>query len=237
VSWVRLHDGALSHPKLVGLIDWKNPFCLWIWGLSYCQTHLTDGLIPLAALPNFVAVRTASRLVSGGLWHKADGGGFSVHDYLNWNDSKELVTRKRAEAKARISHSRDRRSQEVRANASRECSLENERVGSTLGRVLTTISNKSDDESLDNRAAAFIDRYPLIYAKARSGAGYRVKEARDFPAFLDLVSREPDDARLDSLLELFLMLKGRDVLNVPGSPGQFVYMYPECDRLLRENGR
>jgi hypothetical protein len=66
---------------------------------------------------------------------------------------------------------------------------------------------------------------------------YCVKEARDFPAFVDLVSREPDDQRLDAMFELFLHLKGRDVLNIPGSPGQFLHMLPEVDRLLRENGR
>lgn len=80
-------------------------------------------------------------------------------------------------------------------------------------------------------------RYPQIYAKVRSGAQYRVLEARDNPAFFDLCDREPDDRRLDALLELFLSVKSRDFLNSPGTPRQFLHMLPECDRLLREHGR
>src|SRR5881628_3727375 len=109
MAWVRIHDGALSHPKLVGLVDWRNPFCLWVWGLSYCQMHLTDGLIPTAALPHPVAAKTAAKLVASGTWDRHDLG-FTVHDYLDWNDSKELVTKKRTEAKERMTNARQRSS-------------------------------------------------------------------------------------------------------------------------------
>jgi hypothetical protein len=64
-----------------------------------------------------------------------------------------------------------------------------------------------------------------------------VAEARDFPACEDIVSREPDDTRLDAMLELFLSVKARDWLNTPGTPRQFLNLMPECDRLLRERGR
>lgn len=101
MAWVRIHDGALSHPKLVGLIDWKNPFCVWVWGLSYVQMHLTDGVIVKAALPNAAAARTASRLVDAGLWHD-DGATFRIHDYFDWNDAKQKILDEREKTRKRI---------------------------------------------------------------------------------------------------------------------------------------
>lgn len=91
-------------------------------------------------------------------------------------------------------------------------------------------------EVLD-RARAFIERYPQIYAHERHGARYPVKEARDFPTFVTLVQTWTDDQRLDDMFRVFLHLKGRDVLNQPGSPGQFLHHAPECDQLLRSSGR
>jgi uncharacterized protein YdaU (DUF1376 family) len=88
-----------------------------------------------------------------------------------------------------------------------------------------------------DRTRAFMERYPRLYAASRAGALYRIREARDFEAFEELVDREPNDDRLDALLELFLKVDAKNFLNNPGTPRQFLHMMPECDRLLRENGR
>ncbi len=102
MSWVRIHDGALTHPKIVGLSD--SAFRLWVWGLSYCQQHLTDGWIPPAALP---AKSKPDALVDARLWVYAVQGGFDVHGYLDWNDSRESVLAKRAGLKARVTRYRE----------------------------------------------------------------------------------------------------------------------------------
>lgn len=107
MAWVRIHDGAMSHPKIVGLIDWRNPFCVWVWGLSYCQQHLTDGAIVKDALPNRDAVKTAEKLVAKGLWLDV-GAAFHVHDYLDWNNGRDVITEKRQQAKDRARSSRER---------------------------------------------------------------------------------------------------------------------------------
>jgi hypothetical protein len=126
MAWARIHDGAMNNPKILGLIDWKSPFCVWVWGLSYCQLQLTDGFIPDSALPNRVAAKTAHQLVAAALWtHHADG--FRVHDYLDWNDSRETIMRKRKEAKDRMARSRERsreHSREQPANVPRTFSRE-----------------------------------------------------------------------------------------------------------------
>lgn len=128
MAWVRIHDGAMSHPKIVGLIDWRNPFCVWVWGLSYCQQHLTDGQITKAALPNKDAVKTGVKLVSLGLWH--DGGEhFIVHDYLDWNNSRDVISDKRAQARERARSSRERAPHVPRTSSLGVSSLESFQEG------------------------------------------------------------------------------------------------------------
>lgn len=143
MAWVRIHDGALSHPKIVGMFDPRNPFCLWIWGLSYCQQHLTDGLIQREAI-TFKTAQAIAALLARGLW-QSHPTGYVVHDYLHFNDSKETVTKKRTEAKERMKNARDR--------SSRERSLENNARSSTwLG--LSTESKEKECEEKHARSPA-----------------------------------------------------------------------------------
>lgn len=99
MSWVKIHDGALTHPKIVGMVDMRRPFDLWVWGLSYSQMHLTDGLIPIDAVPRFAA-KSAQELVRRRLWEPCKDG-FIIHDHLEWNDSRETVTTRKKNAKKR----------------------------------------------------------------------------------------------------------------------------------------
>ena len=101
MPWVRLHDGAIRHPKIVGLLDWNNAFCVWMWCLSYVQEHLTDGRIIRAAFPTPKALKTAARLVAAGLLEDRDGA-FFIHDYADWNDVRDVVLEKRASARGRV---------------------------------------------------------------------------------------------------------------------------------------
>lgn len=86
-------------------------------------------------------------------------------------------------------------------------------------------------------AGEFLQRYPEVYAKCRSGANYRVLEAKYWPVALELAQDYPSGARLLSMLEVFLLRTDIGPKNVPGTPGQFKHMAPDCDRLLRANGR
>lgn len=95
------------------------------------------------------------------------------------------------------------------------------------------------DEGLRLRAGAFIEDYPEIYARCREGATYRVsriKMDRDLEYAYELVQGW-DDQRLRAMLEVFLRRDDRDANNRPGTPGQFLNMAPDCDRLLRSAGR
>lgn len=106
----RLHEEAAGDSKLLALSDaaWR----MWGMGLIYCQKNLTDGFIPAGAIfvwgirakqPHRTAEELCTPQVSGkaALWeHAADG--YQVHDYLQWNDSKDDILKGRAEGKERI---------------------------------------------------------------------------------------------------------------------------------------
>ena len=148
MAWVRIHDGALTHPKIVGLPD--KAFRLWVWGLCYCQMHLTDGVIPVQALIG--PTRTAAVLVLARLWEALETGGWRVHDYLEWNDSRALVLRKRSEAKERMTNARQR--------SSREHTPENFSGSSTLGRIGLALEGKGCGENPDG-----FERFWAAYPK------------------------------------------------------------------------
>ena len=92
MAWVRIEDTVTEHPKHLR----AGPMACWLWvcGLAYCQRQLTDGFIPLAAVPMLGvtgaarALKLANVLVEVGLFDQADGG-FAVHDYLDFNDTRE----------------------------------------------------------------------------------------------------------------------------------------------------
>ena len=90
------------------------------------------------------------------------------------------------------------------------------------------------DADTGDRAREFLDQYPSVYAAAKHGAVYRVKEARDFETAIELVSQYPDQKHLTDMLRLFLLKKDWAPKNEPGSPRQFAFMAPQCDSLLRE---
>lgn len=78
------------------------------------------------------------------------------------------------------------------------------------------------------------ERYGEIYERVRH-AHYHIIPKRDGPAFAALEDGWPLP-RLAQMLEVFLLMPAKEANNIPGTPGQFLHMAPECDRRLRENG-
>jgi len=121
MAWVRIHDGAMQNLKITSLSD--SAFRLWVRGLCYCQTALTDGLIPRSALRDMGAKRKdvdqlSTPQVEGRapLWEPHDIG-FKVHDYLAWNDCRDKVVERQTKAKQRKDEWSERR-RERKPNAS-----------------------------------------------------------------------------------------------------------------------
>jgi hypothetical protein len=104
MGWVRVDDQFFRHPKARSA--GKDGRLLFVTGLAYCTSNLTDGLIHRDALPLVAAeaeVRTAvaRRLVEVGLWEEVEGG-FQVHDYLDYQPSAEKVRAEKSAAKERM---------------------------------------------------------------------------------------------------------------------------------------
>lgn len=101
MPWVRLDDQFPDHPKVVQ----AGPMAAWLYvcGLAYCARHLTDGFIPAPQVPRLVVGaapgKLVARLLHAGLWEEV-AGGFNVHDFLNYNPSREESLARREETRA-----------------------------------------------------------------------------------------------------------------------------------------
>jgi hypothetical protein len=98
VAWVNLDDGFPDHPKVAGLSD--RAFRLQVSGICYANRHLTDGIVPASVVPRLVGVppgRALVELIDGALWTPILGSteAYSIHDYLDWNRSREQVLAER----------------------------------------------------------------------------------------------------------------------------------------------
>jgi hypothetical protein len=251
MPWVRIHDGALTHPKIVGLSD--KAFRLWVWGLSYSQQHLTNGYIPLVAIPGRLK-RATEDLTRGQLWDAAEAG-FRVHDYLDWNDSRELVTQKRSDAKERMAIARDRRHQERRSHDAFARTSQNvqtppsertshevlRRVGlciSSSSGSLEGVQGKPDPtvtaDVLGERAHNFLDRYSELYTKYRHGAKLRLMHSNlDFQSAVVLCQTWTDE-RLEKLAIIVLTTDEDWVSKTDRSFAIFVKKASWADGLLAE---
>ncbi len=95
MPYAQVHAGALRHRKVASLSD--AAFRLWVASLAYCQEQLTDGVIldrMVHALGVRVSPRLITELVEARLWD-VQPAGWTVHDYLDWNDSKALIEKRR----------------------------------------------------------------------------------------------------------------------------------------------
>lgn len=105
MAWAKIDDQFADHPKVIA----AGPLAGWLYvcGLTYCARLLTDGFIPTGQVRKLAdldrAMDLAHTLVEVGLWEEV-GGGFLVHDYLEYNPARErvLATREvRAQAGSR----------------------------------------------------------------------------------------------------------------------------------------
>jgi hypothetical protein len=109
VSWLRLDDSYPEHPKLASLTD--SAFRAHVRCMAYCARHLTDGYVPASVVREYAGsvlgeLTATPRIGSSSLLEECDGG-FMVHDYLDYNPTREkvLADRKReADRKAAQRH-------------------------------------------------------------------------------------------------------------------------------------
>lgn len=96
-NWRRLQCGAAA-------------FGLWSWGLAYCREQETDGVIPFAAMkgafPDDDGPYLAEVLCSSGLWERGSNC-FRMKKYAEKNETKEEISKRRAQTKDRVTRYRN----------------------------------------------------------------------------------------------------------------------------------
>lgn len=212
MPWVRIDENAMDHPKFLAISDgaWR----LWCEGQAYCQKHLTNGRIEKAALKGFryyspsrLRLLTATSIADKApLWHQAPDGSVTVHDYLDWNDSRADVLSAREEGRERKRRWMDRQNAEKNAVPPSPFGTRSSTRSSLRGVECSdspALEEKEGAGNLPERAGEFIERYKALHLKLRKGAHYIGKPHFDFQEALQLVGVF-DDALLDKLAYVWL---------------------------------
>jgi hypothetical protein len=100
MAWFRCDDRLGDHPKVMALDEKLLP-AMGLWTLCgvYASKHLTDGFVPRKVVRMYGGDRLAKELERVGLFKPAHGG-WTMHDYLDWNPSKEQVLEIRSKRQA-----------------------------------------------------------------------------------------------------------------------------------------
>lgn len=167
MPWVRLDENAMDHPKFLALTDgaWR----LWCEGQTYCQKHLTDGVIPASALRGFryyspARVKNLTAILvpgKGPCWHLDDHGSYLVHDFADWNDSRDEVLKARKDGK-------ERRARWKAKNASGNASPDvNETANVSCGVVCSSYLQESKNGKIIStpEGIAAFDRFWAVYPR------------------------------------------------------------------------
>ncbi len=94
MSWLKIDDAMIDHPKIVGLSD--AAFRAHMAGLCYCARHQTDGHLPLPVAEKLAKKPMLNELKTARLWMlKRDG--YWVKNYLEYNPSRDKVEAGRAQ--------------------------------------------------------------------------------------------------------------------------------------------
>lgn len=93
MTWVRIEDSMTVHSKVLPLSD--GAFRAHVEAICHAARDLTDGYIAERVAKVMRWNRRATELVDAGLWDVVDGG-WAIHDYLEYNPSREQVEADRA---------------------------------------------------------------------------------------------------------------------------------------------
>lgn len=118
-----MDDGFPDHEKVDSLSD--GAFRLHVSALAYCARKLTDGCVPRSRpsrlVPNYKPGHL-KELLRDGLWHVGGEGcgtehcptgephEYVLHDYLEWNKSRDWWTERRRKEAERIAEWRAKKS-------------------------------------------------------------------------------------------------------------------------------
>lgn len=109
MSWVRVDDNFPDHPKTMALGSLRREAgFLHIEATCYASRFLTDGLVPGHVVKGYPK-RLVAALIAAGFWEQAGDGAVTIHDYLVYQPSREVVLAQREATRARVSGHRNAR--------------------------------------------------------------------------------------------------------------------------------
>ena len=95
MAWTRIDDKFLMNPKIQSAGVYG--MALYLSGLIYCNTNLTDGYIAESLLPVLYGMayqvngkKVVNALVELNLWERVEGG-YRIHDFLEFNKSRTEI--------------------------------------------------------------------------------------------------------------------------------------------------
>lgn len=266
MAWLQIDDNVPLHRKMLAAgpaACWLWVCGIAYSQRQLTDGFIPDLALPMVGVTGASrAKKLADALVSVGLFEVVDGG-YRVHDYHDHNATaiearqhKAVLSERRAEAGRRggirsgierrkgIEATKQNGSKASEANEAPPQPFPLEPPTPLQGAVEASRSSVPPmpdafiaDAALAERAGQFLERWETVYAQARSGARYTFQQRRDWDKALGLVHAWPDVNRLSLMGDVFLRRSDIGPKNIPGTLGQFAHMAPDCDRLLRENGR
>jgi hypothetical protein len=111
VTWFRIDDSFVGHPKVVALATVagkhrKGALALWTLAGAWSSRHLTDGFVPSGVLSMLGGTPAEARaLVAAELWDVVPDG-FQFHDWSDWNPLRSHVEEKRKATRERVAKHR-----------------------------------------------------------------------------------------------------------------------------------
>lgn len=125
MSWIRLDDGYMRHPKFLRLRKFgADAFELWHGLRSWCAAHNTDGAIDgdLVDVPEGPPQPRRQEcldyMVEINLLEQTETG-YEMHDFLDWAPSKTEVEKERSDARERARRYRQNRGKKSRGTNGR----------------------------------------------------------------------------------------------------------------------
>ena len=108
MAWARLDDSFYDHPKVIKLAENHSAAgFLHVRAIAYCSKHLTDGLIPRVMVESLVPVQRdrdeqVGALLEMGFWYRAeDKDAYAIHDFLDYQPTRDEVAEKRRKDRER----------------------------------------------------------------------------------------------------------------------------------------
>jgi hypothetical protein len=216
MPWVRFDDHYPVNRKVDGLSD--TAFRLHTSAIFWCARNLTDGAVPEGDLELVTArvrapLRFATELVSRGLWHEAgyqcdsedcppsSVSGWVIHDYFEYQPTKQKVVADRADNAERQRKYRERQASQEGNEASN---------GVTNGEVTrprpVPVPKEPKDMPQPDGFDEFWTVYPRKKAKdaARKAYDAAVKRGGDPAEILDGVVAYRDECRRERTEERFI---------------------------------